>query len=252
MAKNRQYIRQSGKKGGFRGKDKEEELESQIVEEQYEGDDELIDLSDEIEQATDFWEKHQKTIIGVIAALLFIIGAIVVYKYLVQAPKEKEAVNAIHKAQYQFERDSFALALENPGGGFEGFLDIIDNYSGTPTANLAKYYAGISYLNLGKYDAALEYLGEYNSHDDLTPITKYGAMGDAHAELGAMDKAKSMYEKAIGAGNNNYLTPIYLQKLAILQNQNGDASAATKTYERIVNDYPDSQQAKDADKYAFQ
>jgi hypothetical protein len=49
-------------------------------------------------------------------------------------------------AQQQFEKDSFQLALTNPGGGYSGFLDIIDSYSGTKTANLAKYYAGICYL----------------------------------------------------------------------------------------------------------
>lgn len=251
MAKNRQYIRQSGRKGGFRGKQDEDIQDQNIDNEQYEEDDAFLDLSEELESATDFWEHNQKSIIGGVAILVLLIGGYLAYKYMYQAPRAKNAVEAIQKAQYQFERDSFALALDNPGAGYEGFLDIISNYSGTPTANLANYYAGISYLNLGKYDAAIEYLEDYSANDDVTPITKNGAIGDAHAELGDLDKAASFYNKAISAGNNQFLTPIYLYKLAMLKMSQGDNDGSSKLMDRIANEYPNSIQAKEAEKYVL-
>ena len=248
MSKNRQFIRQSGEKGGFRGKN--EDTQNQ-TDEQYDGDDELIDVVGELGSAQDFWKKNEKSIIGVLAGLLIIVGGFLAYKFMYVAPKSAEAVDAIHRAQYQFERDSFALALENPGGGYEGFLDIIDNYSGTPTGNLANYYAGISYLNLGKYEAAIEYLKDYDADDDVTAITKYGAMGDAKAELGENDAAIDLYKKAINQSENDFLTPYYLHKLALLYRAEGNNEEASKLFKRITKDFPDSAQATEAEFYVL-
>lgn len=197
--------------------------------------------------ASNFIEENQKMIsyvvmgLGIIAALYF--G----YKYLYIGPKEKEAVNAMYKAEEQFAKDSFALALESPGGGFDGFLGIIDNYSGTKTANLAKYYAGISYLNLGKFSEAVDYLNQYSAKDDVTAIMKSGALGDAHAELGDKDKALSMYQKA-AAAKNEMLTPYYLHKVAMMYFADGKTKEAAAQLEIIKNTYPDATEARDAEK----
>lgn len=72
--------------------------------------------------------------------------------------------------------------MTNPGGGYSGFLDIIETYSGTKSANLAKYYAGICYLHLGQHDAAIEFLNDYNAKDEPTNITRLGTIGDAYSE----------------------------------------------------------------------
>lgn len=245
MAKNRQYIRNKGQNPGYRGNANAEE---QNQEQEFEGDETLVDIVEVKEHAQDFFERNQKTIIGALAAVVLLAGLFLAYKYGYQAPKEKASMEAIHKAEYQFKQDSFALALSNPGEGYEGFLEIIDNYSGTPVANLANYYAGISYLNLGNYDVAIEYLNDYSANDDVTPITKNGALGDANAELGKMDAAKASYQKAVNS-DNAFLTPYYLNKLAILSMGQNDNQTALSSFERIKKDYPQSAEAKDADKY---
>ena len=56
------------------------------------------------------------------------------------------------------------LALYGDGNNF-GFLYIIDEYSGTPSANLANYYAGIAFLNLSEYDNAIKHLKSFSSND---------------------------------------------------------------------------------------
>jgi len=120
----------------------------------------LVDLVEVKDSASDFLEDNQKTILGVLAGLIILVGGYIFYNQFVQAPKEKDAASQMVQAQAMFERDSFALALTNPGGGFMGFLDIIDDFGGTTVANSAQYYAGISYLQLGQYDAAIDYLGQ--------------------------------------------------------------------------------------------
>lgn len=243
MAKNRQYIRNKGENPGYRG-NANENGENQ----EQDGDETLVDIVEVKENAQDFFDKNQKTIVGVLAVAVILAGLFLAYKYGYQAPKEKSSMEAIHKAEFQFKQDSFALALSNPGDGYEGFLEIIDNYSGTPVANLSNYYAGISYLNLGNYDVAIEYLNDYSPNDDVTPITKNGALGDANAELGNMDAAKSSYQKAVNS-DNAFLTPYYLNKLAILSMGQDDNSTALSSFERIKKDYPQSAEAKDAAKY---
>ncbi len=195
-----------------------------------------------------FFEENQKILsyviigVGLIAALYF------AYKYLYIGPREKEAVNAMYKAEELFAKDSFAIALETPGGGFDGFLGIIDNYSGTKAANLASYYAGISYLNLGKYEDAIKYLNDYSAKDDVTSIMKSGALGDAYAESGDKDKALSFYKKAATASENDMLAPYYLHKLAILYYSEGKTKEAAEQLEIIKSKYPDSGEYKEAEK----
>jgi tetratricopeptide (TPR) repeat protein len=212
-------------------------------------DETLVDIVEVKESAESFVERNQQLIFGGLVALVLLVGGYFAYKYLFQVPKQNEAVEQMYKAQEQFERDSFRLALANPGSGFPGFLDIIDQYSGTPAANSAEYYAGICYLHLGEYDAAIAHLNDFTPDDEVLPITKMGAIGDAHAEKGDLDKALSFYKKAVSAGDNEILTAYYLKKVGMLNEKNGDFAAAKDAYEQIRKDYPDSNEGRDIEKY---
>jgi tetratricopeptide (TPR) repeat protein len=209
----------------------------------------LIDLVETKQSMEDFMEKNQLLIIGIVAALLLSIGGFIAYKMLYQAPREKTAQEQIFQAEIQFQRDSFALALSNPGGGYEGLLDIIESYSGTQTANLAKYYAGVSYLNLGSYPDAIKYLNDYKAAGNITPTMKYGILADAYAESGDMDKALSNYKKAAYTGDNEVLNPYYLKKLGLLYRRNGDTESANKAFQDILDKYRNSVEATDIEKF---
>ena len=209
----------------------------------------LVDLVEAKESMEDFIAKNQLLIIGIVAAVLLSIGGFLAYKMLYQAPREAEAKEQIFQAEIQFQRDSFALALNNPGGGYEGFLDIIDNYSGTKTANLAKYYTGISYLNLGRFDDAINYLNQYKESGEITPSMKYGALGDAHAELGQFDKALNNYKKAAYAEANEVISPYFLKKLGLMHRRNGNIDKANAVFEEIKKKYPNSVEAADIEKF---
>ncbi len=196
-----------------------------------------------------FFEQNQKLIVGAVAAIVILVVGYLAYTHLYQKPREQEAVNAIYMAELQFERDSFENALLSPGAGNMGLLDIIDEYSGTKTANLAEYYAGISYLKLGKYEAAISYLKDFKADGSLTPITKNGALGDAYSELEEYDQAINYYKKAVSAGDNNYLTPYYLKKLGMLYEHQGEYDQALSAYQKIQEKYPQSPDGYNIKKY---
>ncbi len=209
----------------------------------------LVDIVEVKEQATDFFEQNQKLIMGVLTAIGLIVAGWFAYRQFYQIPRQREAAEQMFQAELQFERDSFELALLNPGGGYSGFLDIIDNYKGTKAANLANYYAGISYLHLGKFEAAVSYLTDFKPAGDVTPIMKYGALGDAYSELGQNDQAIANYRKAARAGDNNFLTPYYLKKLGLLYEVEGNYSAAIDAFEEIKSEYAKSIDGVNIDKF---
>jgi tetratricopeptide (TPR) repeat protein len=152
-------------------------------------------------------------------------------------------------AQFQFEQDSFQVALENPGGGYSGFLTIIKDFGGTKAANLANFYAGLCYLNLGNFDAALSYIEDFHPDGVVGPAMKYGALGDVYSELNQMDKAIANYKKAASSSDNELLTPYYLKKLAMLHESKSELAEALEIYKTIKSKYPNSNEALSIDKY---
>lgn len=212
-------------------------------------DEVLVDLVETRDNAQSYFEKNQFKVLGAIALLALVIGGLAAYFMLYKGPRDAQAMSAMYKAEQQFQRDSFALALENPGGGFDGFLDIIDNYNGTKAANLAKYYAGVSYLNLGQFDTAIDYLESFSASGAVLQITKLGAIGDAYSEKGDFDSASSFYKKAVSASSNELLTPYYLKKLALLAQKQGNADEAASYFQQIKADFPGTEAESTADRY---
>ena len=209
----------------------------------------LVDLVEARNNAQDFLDTNQNLIFGILAGVVVLIGGFLAYQNFVVAPKEKAAVAAMWKAENQFFQDSFALALTNQAGGYDGLQVLTEEYSGVPSGSAANYYAGISYLNLGQYEAAISYLKDVKASGEVMPIMKNGAIGDCYSEMENYDQAKSYYKKAINAGENEAVTPVYLLRYGMLCEKLGETSEAIKTYESIVADYPTASQTRDAKKF---
>lgn len=212
-------------------------------------DDLLVDIGQVSQDTSDFIDRNQTKIFGGLTVLVLLIGGYLAYQNFYVKPNQLAVVEQMSQAQYQFERDSFAVALTNPGAGYPGFLDIIDQYGGTEAGNLANYYAGVSYLNLGQFDAAISYLNDFSANGRVMPIMKNGALGDAYAEKQDLGQALSYYQKAANGGENEALTPYYLKKAGMLSEKQGNTAEALKMYEKIKSDYPLSADATDIDKY---
>jgi TolA-binding protein len=212
-------------------------------------DEVLIDITEVTGQAEDFFEKYQKQIMIGVTALVVIVGGYLSYRNLVIKPKQREVTEQMAQAEWQFGRDSFALALANPGAGFPGFADIVKNYGGTTGGNAALYYAGICCLNMGQFDAAISYLEDFSASGELTPAMKYGALGDAYAEKGDLGKALGLYKKAANENGNEVITPYFLKKVALLSEKQGKPGDAKAAWSKIKSEYPGAPEAGDAEKY---
>ncbi len=211
-------------------------------------DDTLIDIKDVTEHANDWFEKNKQMLTYGLIALAVVVGGYFAYNYFTSRNQEK-AVAQMFQAESKFARDSFAAALNNPGGGAKGFVAIAKEYGGTKAGNNAKLYAGLSYLNLGKYDDAIKMLEDYSAPTDLFGMTKNGALGDAYSEKNNFAEALKFYKKAAEITDNQALTPYYLKKYAMLSEKQKDVATALETYKTIKLKYPNAPDARDIDKY---
>jgi len=216
---------------------------------------EVFNTLDETASKTEaFVAKNQKYIFIIVAVVAAVVLGSLAYKEYIAKPKQVNAMNDMFQAQKFFndavngvEKDSlFTLAL-NGGEGKYGMLDIIDEYGGTPAANLANYYAGTAYLQLKDYKNAISYLSEFDSEDEiLAPIAK-GNIGDAFVQLNQPEDALEYYESAASMRDNGYTTPMYLYKAGALALELDEPKKALDYFTTIKDDFPDSSEASTID-----
>ena len=223
-------------------------MAKQVVTRRSTKEDVLIDVAQVSEKTTHWFEVYKKPLLYAGIGLLAIIVGTVAWNY-VQAGNQKKAIAAMWRAERMFEQDSFNLALTNPGGGYDGFLDIARKYGSTTTGNLAHYYAGVCYLQTGKFDEAIQELEKYSPKGDLLGASKAGALGDAYSEKKDFAKAMKFYKEAGSVGVSDDIKSLYLKRYGMLcqiQNKNAEALEAFK---EIKDKYPLTLEGREIEKY---
>ncbi|WP_303918522.1 tol-pal system YbgF family protein [Draconibacterium sediminis] len=210
--------------------------------------DNLQELESALTKTEQFVEDNSKIISYVVGGIIIVVAAYLGFNKFYVQPQEDEAVSQMFMAENYFEKDSFNLAI-NGDGNYLGFLDIIDDYGITKSANRAKYYTGISYLHLGEYETALDYLNDFKTDDLLLAPVAEGAKGDAYLELGETDNALKQYKKAYSVSDNDLTTPVYMMKAANLLESTNKLEDALALYEDIKAEYPQSSEGTNADRY---
>lgn len=212
-----------------------------------EKEDVIVDVEEVYSKSEEFVIQNRKPILIAIGVVVAIVAIYFGYSMRLES-LEEEAQRNIFKAEQYFEIDSLNKAIYGDGVNY-GFLDIIDNFSGTKSANLAHYYLGICYLNLGQYEDAIEQLEAFNSSDIMIAAIAEGALGDAYLELGNTEDAIGQYKKAAESSTNDFTSPIYLLKAGEAAESIQDFEKAVEFYEMIKMDFPESNEGKNIDKY---
>lgn len=210
--------------------------------------DELEKVNEALTSSEKFIEKHQKTIITVVIAIVVIVSAVLAVRHFYLIPREEKAQVAMYRAVLAFEQDSLDLAL-NGNADFDGFLFVIDQYGSTQAGNLACAYAGLVYYEKGEYETALEYLSKFSAGDAVVSPAIVASIGNCYASLEKYAEAVKCFEKAAQATDNDVFSPIYLMKAAAVYEKMGQKADALKLYEKIKSEYPRSQQAQTIDSY---
>ncbi len=200
-----------------------------------------------------FLERNGRTMSYVILALFLLAALIYGYRAMIVAPRAEKAAAMIAQAQSRFESETpdYELSLLGDANG-AGFLEVIEQFGGTPSGNLAKHYAGICYLRTGDLENAVAYLAKFSPVSGIPGAIinaqNFGLQGDVAVEQQDYAKAVKFYNKAVKASDNNLTAPMYLRKAALAEQALGHAAQAAALLERLLASYPMSMEAREAEK----
>jgi TolA-binding protein len=195
------------------------------------------------------WERYGKVASYVLAGIIIVVGGYFGYRTYILAPKEKQAAEAMFRAEEYYRMDSTRLAL-NGDNINAGFVKIISKYGGTKAANLASFYAGSCYLKLGDFNNAVKYLKDFSIPVKQLQERAYGLLGDAYSEQNKKEEAAEQYKKAgTYYEKDDLFSPEYLFRSGYLYESMGKTQEAIAMYRMIKDKYPNSQRGADIDKY---
>ncbi len=222
--------------------DSEEQLESEA-----EASADVVEEGSENAGIMGIVQQHKNNILIAGGVLLV---AILYFAFFSGSSPEKEdaAGNAMFMAVRYYENDSLNLAL-NGDGNNPGLLDLANEYSGTRAGNLCNFYIGAIYLRQGNAAEALNFFDAVKKEENFIAAAAYSAMASITEDQGDMSGAAALYEKASALRKNEYTTPFFLQQAARCYLQAEDKSAALSVFKRIKEEYPNSQEGQQVNKY---
>ena len=193
-----------------------------------------------------FFQKNSKLIYGCVAAVLLIALAILAYNRFILQPQKEKAQAAMYQAEQKFAAGDYELALAGDDN-IMGFEEIIDTY-GAKGGKSVYLYAGACALQTGDFDKALKYFKKYDGDEKILLSRAQAGMGDAYVGLEDYKNALAAYEKAAATVDDMFAAG-YLLKAGQVAEELGDKDKALACYNRIKDQYPQSPEASDIDKY---
>ncbi|MGM9785816.1 MAG: tol-pal system YbgF family protein [Candidatus Cryptobacteroides sp.] len=196
---------------------------------------------------TELFFKEYGKIIAIIAVALVVVAAGIFcwYKFAYQ-PSVAEAQGQMVYAEQSFRNADFETALNGDGNAL-GFAQIIDEY-GAKAGKSVYFYAGVCELQLGNYDSAIKYLESYKGKDAILAARAKACIGDAYVGLEKYEKALGCYESAAAEVDDMFAAG-YLLKAGVVAEKLGQDAKALSFYKKIKDQYPQSMEGYDIDKY---
>ncbi|MCL2097815.1 MAG: tetratricopeptide repeat protein [Bacteroidales bacterium] len=199
-----------------------------------------------LSSAEQFLTKYKNVIIYAVVGILAIVLIYFGYQKFYYEPQQEEARSQMFIAEQYYRIDSLSLAL-NGDGNNSGFLQIIDEY-GSKAGDMVYFYAGICQLKLGQYEQAIENLKKYKVGDEITSAIALARIGDAYVNLNNYPEALNYFLKAANYRENIFAAEPLL-KAGLTYKASGKPEEALKMFLRIKTNYPQSEEAREIDKY---
>ena len=199
-----------------------------------------------VSKTEQFFEKNGKLLTIICVAVVVACAAVFCWHKFVHQPKVAEAQGQMALAEDNFRAADYELAL-NGDGNVLGFVQILDEY-GTKAGKAINFYAGVCELQLGNWESAIKYLEAYNGKDQILAARAKACLGDAYVGLEDYKKALGYFEQAAAAADNMFAAT-YLLKAGAVADKLGDNAKALSFYNKIKEEYPQSMEGYDIDKY---
>jgi tetratricopeptide (TPR) repeat protein len=202
-----------------------------------------------VKKSGNFIEKNQKPLLIGVGAIVVVVCIFLAVKQFYLDPRNEKAQAELFKGEEYFRSEQDSLTLFGDGKGFDGMVAFVNEYGLTKAGNVAKAYAGISYARLGRYEEALKFLKGFSADDELISYAVEGAIGDCYAGQNKVEEAASQFVKAAKGADDALLSPIYYKKAGIAYRQLKNYDKVIEVFTKIKNEYMNSPEAAEADKY---
>ena len=211
-------------------------------------DEQLQEVNEALTGAGKWIEDNANLISWIVCGIaVIVIGIIAINTYVIK-PKAVEAANENAKAEAYFLAGDFDKALNGDDAECIGFEAIAQEYKHFQQGELAALYAGICYFEKGEYEEAAKYLKKFSAGDLNINPAAHQLLGDAYVELKEFGKAAKAFEAAAESGNE-IIAPMSLKKAGIVYLHEGEKAKALRAFKAIKDNYPQSAEAQDIDKY---
>lgn len=209
---------------------------------------ETVAFDAQLNKAESFIKENLKKLTIALAAVVVLVVGIWAYTYW-QGQRETKAQNAIAASQELFMQENYELAL-NGNENSVGFLQVMDQYSGTKTANLAKLYAAICYAKADKYEDAIKMAEDFSGKgDQMVSPAAIAALANCYIQTGQNDKGVELLIKAAKKADNDAISPSFLLQAATVLEADGNNEKAVELYTEIKTKYINSPLADQMDAY---
>lgn len=199
-------------------------------------------------KAEQFYSTNKKVIWGIVIAVIVLGAAVLGYTKFIYQPKCEEAQAQMYPAEQLFAAGQYETAL-NGDGNVLGFAQVIDEY-GAKAGKAVYFYAGVCALQTGNNEDALNYLKKYKADDPVLAPRAKACQGDALVNMGEEHYAEAAecFMQAAQMSDNMFAAG-YLVKAGVTYEALGNNDKALECYQSVKDNYPQSIEAAEIDKY---
>ena len=203
-------------------------------------------------EAQTFFEANRKRLGTAMTILVVIIAAGWIY-FNNRAENNLSATTDLGKVMRLYDDGRYELAINgSPQENIRGLKQIVSDYGGTPSGEMAKLFLGNCYFALDQYDNALSVYEDASIGDKDLQASVYAGIAACHGAKNNPQEAARYYEKALSTDAASLHAPEYLYRAASSYVAAGNKEKAANLLDRLKKEFPQSAFARDADRLSAQ
>ncbi|MDG2463771.1 MAG: hypothetical protein P8M61_01670 [Crocinitomicaceae bacterium] len=187
--------------------------------------------------------KTARLVTYMVGGLIVLILGFFLYRIFISGPKNEKSMEAGYVGWNYAGMDSTDMAIDELRG-------TVKKYDGYVGGENAQYILGRQYMSKGEFKKALKELEGVDVEDTYVRVDAIGLQGDCYSEMKKYPDAVELYIEASEATENDYSTPRWLFKAALVTELKlNDPQKAAEMYQKIKDNYLQFANTKTIDKY---